>query len=270
MFAIAAGIDEECEPCGRFYRDGLTVSFMKILTDEAVNSWKYNIHQCILNSCIKFLQLCSLHLKRDNSYLLDLLGVVLDPDNKFNTFNISRQPTSMTFVAIPSTVKLDNSLGHSSTGPAASPTLLTPIVAATTAATPATTAAATTTTTTTTTIVQPDGSPPATTQASADEQSPVVSSTGSPDNVTASPASTARKSNQWWKANDGDQSSSPPATGQPNSGAGGHVWLPKDEQMFAKSPPEPHHQRGWLVDLINKYVGAVFPVVSIERAFVHF
>lgn len=39
------------------------------------------------------MQLCALHLKRDNSFLLELLSVVLDPDNKFNTFNLSRQAT---------------------------------------------------------------------------------------------------------------------------------------------------------------------------------
>ncbi|XP_059619571.1 probable ubiquitin carboxyl-terminal hydrolase FAF isoform X2 [Phlebotomus argentipes] len=85
------GVDHDCEPCMRFYKDGLTTSFMKILTDEAVNSWKYNIHYCILMSCGKLLQLTALHMKRDNPYLLDLLAVVLDPDNKFNTFNSSRQ-----------------------------------------------------------------------------------------------------------------------------------------------------------------------------------
>ncbi|XP_055695090.1 probable ubiquitin carboxyl-terminal hydrolase FAF isoform X2 [Lutzomyia longipalpis] len=87
----SAGVDHDCEPCMRFYRDGLTTSFMKILTDEAVNSWKYNIHHCILMSCGKLLQLTALHMKRDNPYLLDLLAVVLDPDNKFHTFNASRQ-----------------------------------------------------------------------------------------------------------------------------------------------------------------------------------
>lgn len=96
----------------RFYRDGLTVSFMKILTDEAVNSWKYNIHFCIFNSCAKFMQLCALHLKRDNSYLLELLSVVLDPDNKFNTFNISRQAANSSFVGLAANAKNENSIGQ--------------------------------------------------------------------------------------------------------------------------------------------------------------
>lgn len=85
-----AGIDHECEPCVRFYREGLLLSFQKILTDEAVNSWKNNIHRCILMSCGKLMQLCALHMKRDNPYLLELLTMALDPDNKFHSFNTTR------------------------------------------------------------------------------------------------------------------------------------------------------------------------------------
>lgn len=86
-----AGIDHDCEPCVRFYREGLLLSFQKILTDEAVNSWKNNIHRCILMSCGKLMQLCALHMKRDNPYLLELLTMALDPENKFHSFNTTRQ-----------------------------------------------------------------------------------------------------------------------------------------------------------------------------------
>ena len=34
------GIDTQSEPCQRFFRDGLTISFTKIMTDEAVSSWR--------------------------------------------------------------------------------------------------------------------------------------------------------------------------------------------------------------------------------------
>ncbi|XP_023293279.2 probable ubiquitin carboxyl-terminal hydrolase FAF isoform X1 [Lucilia cuprina] len=87
----AAGVDHECEHCVEFYHSALTTSFTKILTDEAVNSWKYNIHHCILISCGKLLHLIAIHMTRDNPYLLDLLAIVFDPDNKFNTFNAARQ-----------------------------------------------------------------------------------------------------------------------------------------------------------------------------------
>lgn len=86
-----AGVDHDCEPCVRFYREGLLLSFQKILTDEAVNSWKNNIHRCILMSCGKLMQLCALHMKRDNPYLLELLTMALDPENKFHSFNTTRQ-----------------------------------------------------------------------------------------------------------------------------------------------------------------------------------
>lgn len=39
-----AGLDVKCEACQRFFRDGLTISFTKILTDEAVSGWKFEIH----------------------------------------------------------------------------------------------------------------------------------------------------------------------------------------------------------------------------------
>jgi ubiquitin carboxyl-terminal hydrolase 9/24 len=38
------GYDVRSEACQRFIRDGLTISFTKILTDEAVNGWKFEIH----------------------------------------------------------------------------------------------------------------------------------------------------------------------------------------------------------------------------------
>lgn len=90
-FSSILGIDDKCEPCLKFYRDGLTTSFIKILTDEAVSSWKYNIHHCILMSCSKLLHLIALHMKHDNPHLLSLLAVVFDPENKFHTQNASRQ-----------------------------------------------------------------------------------------------------------------------------------------------------------------------------------
>ena len=38
------GVDTRSEPCQRFFRDGLTTSFTKILTDDAVSGWKFEIH----------------------------------------------------------------------------------------------------------------------------------------------------------------------------------------------------------------------------------
>lgn len=82
-----AGIDQECEACIRFYRDEMTTSFTKILSDDAVSSWKINIHNNILILCGKLLQLCALHMRADNSYMLELLAIVFDPENKFHSHN---------------------------------------------------------------------------------------------------------------------------------------------------------------------------------------
>jgi ubiquitin carboxyl-terminal hydrolase 9/24 len=38
-----AGADKNCQPCQRFYREGLLISFTKIMTDEAVSSWRHDI-----------------------------------------------------------------------------------------------------------------------------------------------------------------------------------------------------------------------------------
>lgn len=157
------GIDHECEPCMRFYRDGLMASFQKILTDEAVNSWKYNIHHCILMSCGKLLQLCALHMKRDNPYLLELLAMTLDPDNKFHLFNTSRQSELYTSA---STINNQTVTGGGSN------TL--------------------------------------------------------PNNKTI---------------NNGVDI---------GSNIGG-LWGTEDNQIYAKSPPEPRHAKGWVVDLINRF-----------------
>ena len=40
---LLSGVDSQSEPCQRFFRDGLYSSFVKILTDEAVCSWKAEI-----------------------------------------------------------------------------------------------------------------------------------------------------------------------------------------------------------------------------------
>ena len=37
------GQDVNSEPCQRFFREGLTTSFVRILTDDAVSTWKPDI-----------------------------------------------------------------------------------------------------------------------------------------------------------------------------------------------------------------------------------
>ena len=83
-------VDVNCEPCMRFYRDGLLTSFTRIMTDEAVSSWRQEIHKCILRNCERLIELCVLKLDDEWFPLLDLLALVLNPNNKFHIYNASR------------------------------------------------------------------------------------------------------------------------------------------------------------------------------------
>ena len=51
-FIKISELDTKSEECQRFFRDGLTTSFHKILNDEAVNGWKYDIHVSSIFLCI--------------------------------------------------------------------------------------------------------------------------------------------------------------------------------------------------------------------------
>ena len=58
--AAIAGRDMEVDACQRFFKDGLTLSFNRILTDDAVTTWKpdiqvhtYNIHNAYINNIVK-------------------------------------------------------------------------------------------------------------------------------------------------------------------------------------------------------------------------
>ena len=82
--------DKRCEPCLRFYREGLLVSFTRIMTDEAVSSWRLDIHRCILRNCERLIELCVLKLDDDWFPQLDLLALVLNPSNKFHMYNANK------------------------------------------------------------------------------------------------------------------------------------------------------------------------------------
>ena len=82
IFCCFSGLDVHSEACQRFFREGLTISFTKILTDDAVNSWKFNIHHCIYQNCERLVELCVVKLNQDWFPLLDLLAMVFNPNNK--------------------------------------------------------------------------------------------------------------------------------------------------------------------------------------------
>lgn len=80
------GLDINFEACTRFYREGLTISFTKILCDDAVTSWKSEIHKCIFRNCKHLIELCALKILSDECLvILELLALVFNPNNKFHT-----------------------------------------------------------------------------------------------------------------------------------------------------------------------------------------
>lgn len=80
------GEDVNNPHCQRFYNDALTVSFTKILTDDAVSSWKNNIQQCVRSNCEKLVKLCA--MKLDDPRFLHLLYMVFNPGNKYGIYII--------------------------------------------------------------------------------------------------------------------------------------------------------------------------------------
>ncbi|ESN99989.1 hypothetical protein HELRODRAFT_176291 [Helobdella robusta] len=86
------GLDTKSEACQRFFREGLTISFTKVLTDDAVSGWKTEIHKCILKNSEKLVELCVLKLDQDWFPLLDLLAIVFNPNCKFHSFNANKLP----------------------------------------------------------------------------------------------------------------------------------------------------------------------------------
>uniref|UniRef100_A0A8C6GY42 Ubiquitin carboxyl-terminal hydrolase FAF-X n=1 Tax=Mus spicilegus TaxID=10103 RepID=A0A8C6GY42_MUSSI len=84
------GLDVKSEACQRFFRDVLTVSFSKILMDEAVSGWKFEIHRCIINNTHRLVELCVAKLSQDWFPFLELLAIALNPHCKFHVYNGAR------------------------------------------------------------------------------------------------------------------------------------------------------------------------------------
>ncbi|CAF4746675.1 unnamed protein product [Pieris macdunnoughi] len=88
------GEDVNDPGCQRFYNEAITLSFTKILTDDAVPLWNDNIQQCVRSNCEKLVQLCA--MKLDDPIFLNLLTMALNPYNKFHTFNASKTCEGLT------------------------------------------------------------------------------------------------------------------------------------------------------------------------------
>ncbi|CAH7488181.1 probable ubiquitin carboxyl-terminal hydrolase FAF-X [Phodopus roborovskii] len=95
------GLDAKSEACQRFFRDILTVSFTKILMDEAVSGWKFEIHRCIINITHRLVELCVAKLSQDWFPFLELLAMALNPHCKFHVCNGTRPCESLSSVQLP-------------------------------------------------------------------------------------------------------------------------------------------------------------------------
>ncbi|XP_062941292.1 probable ubiquitin carboxyl-terminal hydrolase FAF-X isoform X3 [Cynocephalus volans] len=96
------GLDVKSEACQRFFQDGLTISFTKILMDEAMSGWKFEIHRCIINSTHRLVELCVAKLSQDWFPLLELLAMAFNPHCKFHIYNGTRPCESVsTSVQLP-------------------------------------------------------------------------------------------------------------------------------------------------------------------------
>ncbi|XP_016095403.1 probable ubiquitin carboxyl-terminal hydrolase FAF-X [Sinocyclocheilus grahami] len=89
------GLDVRCEACQRFFRDGLTISFTKILTDEAVSGWKFEIHRCIISNTHRLIELCVVKMAQDWFPLLEVLAMATNPHCKFHIYNGTRPSESV-------------------------------------------------------------------------------------------------------------------------------------------------------------------------------
>uniref|UniRef100_A0A672P7L3 ubiquitinyl hydrolase 1 n=1 Tax=Sinocyclocheilus grahami TaxID=75366 RepID=A0A672P7L3_SINGR len=89
------GLDVRCEACQRFFHDGLTISFTKILMDEAVSGWKFEIHRCIISNTQRLVELCVVKLAQDWFPLLELLAMATNPHCKFHIYNGTRPSESV-------------------------------------------------------------------------------------------------------------------------------------------------------------------------------
>ncbi|XP_031516942.1 probable ubiquitin carboxyl-terminal hydrolase FAF-Y isoform X8 [Papio anubis] len=69
------GLDVKSEACQRFFRDGLTISFTKILTDEAVSGWKFEIHGWLVDLINKFGTLNGFQILHDRFFNGSALNV---------------------------------------------------------------------------------------------------------------------------------------------------------------------------------------------------
>ena len=97
-------LDTKSEHCQRFFRDGLQLSFVRILTDDAVNTWKNDIYKHIYNNTLKGVELCTLKMLDDWFPLLELLALIFNPQCKYHVINSMRSPEMIVKVNVSNSI----------------------------------------------------------------------------------------------------------------------------------------------------------------------
>ncbi|CAL8103226.1 unnamed protein product [Calicophoron daubneyi] len=82
------GRDNECECCKHFIRYGLLNSFQKTFQDEAVDGWDCQILHFIYMNALLAVELCAIKASDDSLPILDLEGVIFDPESRFQIHSI--------------------------------------------------------------------------------------------------------------------------------------------------------------------------------------
>lgn len=97
-------MDENHELCQQFYKDGLTTSFTKLMTDQAVTGWRSDIYKCINTNVELLIKLSVVKIMDECIEIMDLLSLVLNPMCKFHVASASRESE---LVAVHHTLKED-------------------------------------------------------------------------------------------------------------------------------------------------------------------
>lgn len=82
--------DDENEACQKFYQESMTNSFLKVLTDNAVQQWSPETMDHIFGNTVTLVKLMALKVHSENIAFLKLMAIVFNPSSKFHHYNASR------------------------------------------------------------------------------------------------------------------------------------------------------------------------------------
>ncbi|XP_055334947.1 probable ubiquitin carboxyl-terminal hydrolase FAF-X [Paramacrobiotus metropolitanus] len=95
------GKDTEYPQFVAFYQDFIGTAFQKILADDSVGSWSTEAHKQIYRRCEQALKLIAIKFPDDILGLLDLLGIILNPQCRFHQCNSTRASEKFPTIIFP-------------------------------------------------------------------------------------------------------------------------------------------------------------------------